>query len=363
MNALQQLPDMTLEEAQAKHAELKALESVMRSSLLEMRDRKGWKVLGYASFSEYGEQEWGYNKSYISRLVEAQRNQELLKLPIGNSDIPESHLRPLSKVDDADKKALYEEAVERALAEGKKLGAKMMEEVVAEHIAKSSQMQKRINFLELDKEATVKQNDELRNALAYQVDTQVNEKLAVERATLILENSNALQNAQKLIDDAQDTIERLQQESADQLERFKKEKDKAIKDGISLEINKRETEIRQLDYQVESLQKQAAELRAARDLLDTENGTIKQHQESLKDINSAIQTIKSALFFADESGSTPVELIQAWNALSLAIAELANQLSLFCNRGVGSVVINGNLLSADANDDFCVDTFNNWGNA
>ena len=90
---------------------------------------------------------------------------------------------------------------------------------------------------------------------------------------------------------------------------------------------------------------------------------IKQHQESIKDINSAIQSIKSALFLADESGNTPVELIQAWNALSLAIAELANQLSLFCNRGVGSVVINGTLLSADASDDFDVDTFNNWGNA
>lgn len=362
MNELQQLPDMTLEEAQAKHAQLKSLESVMRSSLLEMRDRKGWLVLGYASFSEYGETEWGFSQAYLYRLANAADIQKIIS-PMGENEISERTLRPLSKVDDADKKALYEEAVERALAEGKKLGAKMMEEVVAEHLAKSSQMQKRIDFLELDKEATTKQNDELRNALAYQVDTKVDEKLAIERATLILENSNALQNAQKLIDDAQDTIERLQQESADQLERFKKEKDKAIKDGISLELNKRETEIRQLDYQVESLQKQAAELRAARDLLDTENGTIKQHQESIKDINSAIQTIKSALFLADESGNTPVELIQAWNALSLAIAELANQLSLFCNRGVGSVVINGNLLSADANDDFGVDTFNNWGNA
>jgi DNA repair exonuclease SbcCD ATPase subunit len=353
----QLLPDMTLEEAQEKHAELKALETVMRSRLLEMRDRKGWKVLGYSSFSEYGEKEWGYTQSYISRLANAAEIQKHLNMPIGINDIPESHLRPLSKVSDADKSSVYEEAVERALAEGKKLGAKMMEEVVADYIAKNSQMQKRLDFLELDKEATHKQNDELRNALAHQVNTKVDEKLAIERATLILENSQALQNAQKLIDDAQDTIERLQQESADQLERFKKEKDKAIRDGISLELSKRETELRQLDYQVESLEKQAAELRQARDLLDSENGVIKQHQESIKDVSGAIQDIKAALYLAKESGRIPIELMNAWYSLSEAFSELANELQAFCGRD--SVVIDGNALSSDSSNH----SFNVWGNA
>jgi hypothetical protein len=360
MNELQQLPDMTLEEAREKHAELKALETVMRSRLLEMRDRKGWKVLGYSSFSEYGEKEWNYNKSYISRLTEAQRIQDLLELPMGNSDIPERTLRPLAKIPDADKSEVYEEALERALTEGKKLGAKMMEEVVADYMAKNSQMQKRIDFLELDQEATLKENDELRNAFMHQVDAKVDAKLAIERATLILENSHALQNAQKLIDDAQDTIERLQQESADQLERFKKEKDKAIRDGISLELNKRENELRQLDYQVESLQKQAAELRQARDLLDTENGIIKQHQESIKDVNGAIQDIKAALYLAKESGSIPIELMNTWDSLSVAFTELVSEFQEFCGRN--SVVIDGNVLTSDSTDDFD-GSFNVWGNA
>ena len=38
------LPNMTVEEATAKHQELKAIHGVARSILLEMRDRKGWKV-------------------------------------------------------------------------------------------------------------------------------------------------------------------------------------------------------------------------------------------------------------------------------------------------------------------------------
>lgn len=43
---LNRAPDMNLEEATAKHQELKAIHGVARSMLLEMRDRKGWKALG-----------------------------------------------------------------------------------------------------------------------------------------------------------------------------------------------------------------------------------------------------------------------------------------------------------------------------
>ena len=347
MNELPLLPDMTLEEAQVKHAELKALESVMRSLLLEMRDRKGWLALGFSSWAEYGEKEWNYSLSQLDRLATAARIESFLP-PIGGLQIPESHLRPLSKVDDADKSAVWQEAVERARDEGKKLGAKMVEEVVNEYIAKNQALQQQLGNYQTMYSESSRQRDELRDNQQQIIDAKVSE----ERAKLLLENSDAIQQAERKASDLQD-----------QLDRLKKEHEKNVRDGVNFELGKRETEIRQLDYQVESLQKQAAELRNARDLLETENGVIKQHQESIKDINSAIQSIKSALYLADESGNIPVELIQAWDALNLAMAELANQLSLFCNRGVGSVVINGNLLSADTNDDFGVDTFNNWGNA
>ncbi len=55
-------------------------------------------------------------------MATASRIQQIIE-PIGASDIPESHLRPLGKVPDADKSVVYGEAVERALDEGKKLGA------------------------------------------------------------------------------------------------------------------------------------------------------------------------------------------------------------------------------------------------
>ena len=251
-NELQQLPDMTLEEAQAKHAQLKSLESVMRSSLLEMRDRKGWKALGYSSWAEYGETEWGYGRQYLDRLATASRIQQIVA-PIG-AQIPETHLRPLGKVPDADKSAVYEEAVERALAEGKKLGAKMMEDTVADYMAKNSQLQKRIDWLEVDKVETTKQNDQLRNDLAFKVESKVEERIAESHALLIQENHQAIAEAKRIAENAQGKLEQLRKDQA-----------KAIKDGVFSEIQKRKTEIDQLEYKVESLKKQTAELTQARD--------------------------------------------------------------------------------------------------
>jgi hypothetical protein len=351
MNELQQLPDMTLEEAQVKHAELKALESVMRSSLLEMRDRKGWKVLGYSSWAEYGETEWGYGRQYLDRLATASRIQQIVA-PIGASDIPESNLRPLGKVPDADKSAVYEEAVERALAEGKKLGAKMMEDVVAEYFAKNQTMQQRLDWLEINKEAITQQNDQLRNDLATKVELKVNERISETRAMLILENQQALAEAKRIAENAKDELQRL-----------KKDQEKAIKDGIFSEIQKRKTEIDQLEYRVESLQKQTADLIQARDLLDTENGIIKQHQDSIKDVGGAIQDIKAALYLANESGSIPIELMNTWHSLHAAFTELAKEFNAFCSRSSNGMVIDGNALASNSADDFDDLSFIAWGNA
>ena len=341
----------------------KSAQNADRASVYWYRQKRVHLKLGYDSFEEFGKEMFDYESGHLHRLARAFEIEQDLNCPMGQSQIPERQLRPLSKVEPELRAEVWQEAIDRALAEGKKIGAKHVEDVVTEYIAKNQALQKRLDFLELDKESITQQNDELLNALAYQVDTKVDEKLAIERATLILENSNALQNAQKLIDDAQDTIERLQQESADQLERFKKEKDKAVRDGISLELSKRETELRQLDYQVESLQKQAAELRNARDLLDTENGIIKQHQDSIKDVGGAIQDIKAALYLANESGSIPIELMNTWYSLHLAFTELAKEFNAFCSRSANGVVIDGNALVSDSSDDFDDLSFIAWGNA
>jgi hypothetical protein len=99
--------------------------------LLEMRDRKGWKALGYSSFSEYGEQEWGYTHGYISKLTTAASIQEKLNVPFGTSDIPTSQLTPLNQVPDDIKKQIWDEVNE----ENKVVTAKLIEEAVAKYKA------------------------------------------------------------------------------------------------------------------------------------------------------------------------------------------------------------------------------------
>lgn len=316
MSELQQLPDMTLEEAQAKHAQLKSLESVMRSNLLEMRDRKGWKVLGYASFSEYGEKEWGFSQSYISRLTNAAAIQEKLNMPMGINDIPERTLRPLGKVPDADKPAVYEEAVERALAEGKKLGAKMMEEIVAEHMAKNSQLQKRIDWLELDKEETVKQSDELRNQLAFKVDEQVQAKLADERAKLILENQQAIAENKRLAENAQHELERL-----------KREQEKAISDGVTLELNKLTTEMNQKRYQIECYERDLNDLKKVKSELDAEVGALAVHKQAIKEIKNHLSFLTTSFADAFDTSVIPTEVAGEWDAIYFAISKLKKQMS------------------------------------
>ena len=61
MNDLIQM-EMTLEEARETDRLIKRHINTTRYLLLDMRDRKGWKALGYESFVEYGKQSLGYEK-------------------------------------------------------------------------------------------------------------------------------------------------------------------------------------------------------------------------------------------------------------------------------------------------------------
>ena len=69
----------------------------------KMRDRKGWKALGYASWEEYEEKEWDYSRQHLHRLADAAKIQ-LTVSPIGDKQIPEGQLRPLTQVPDDIKK-------------------------------------------------------------------------------------------------------------------------------------------------------------------------------------------------------------------------------------------------------------------
>ena len=133
MSELTQL-EMTLEEARETDRLIKRHINTTRYLLLDMRDRKGWKAMGYESFKTYGEKELGYQEAHIYRLVEAAEvSIQIGYSPIGESKQPsESQLRPLKAVPEEARKAIWDEATRKAEEENAKLTAKRVEDAVAE---------------------------------------------------------------------------------------------------------------------------------------------------------------------------------------------------------------------------------------
>ncbi len=139
MSELVQL-EMTLDEARETDRLIKRHINTTRYLLLDMRDRKGWKALGYESFKAYGEKELGYQENYIHKLVNAAE----ISLQIGfDPDCTmvqpsERQLRPLMQVPEEERKAIWDEATRKAEAEHAKLTAQRVEDAVKEWKQRSS---------------------------------------------------------------------------------------------------------------------------------------------------------------------------------------------------------------------------------
>ena len=125
--------EMTLEEACETDRLIKRHINTTRYLLLDMRDRQGWKALGYESFVEYGEKELNFASTHLYRLADAAEIALQIGFsPIGEKQPPESQLRPLAQVPEAERKAIWEEATRKAEEEHAKLTAQRVEDAVRE---------------------------------------------------------------------------------------------------------------------------------------------------------------------------------------------------------------------------------------
>ncbi len=118
--------EMTREEAELVNGILRRSLSDSRFYLLKMRDEKGWKALGYESFDAFGEQEHGITGRHLYRLAEAAEVAISLELT-ERSKTPETHLRPLAKIDDV---ALRRAVWDEVNAEHEKVTAARIQEAV-----------------------------------------------------------------------------------------------------------------------------------------------------------------------------------------------------------------------------------------
>lgn len=109
---------MTFEEARRCADEVKVGMFNIGKKLLELYEGDGWEVLGYTSWRECAQIEFGFKQSHVYRLLDAaevERNIE--NSPIGekySSPMGESVLRPLSKLPADLQPVAWQQAVETA---------------------------------------------------------------------------------------------------------------------------------------------------------------------------------------------------------------------------------------------------------
>ena len=108
---------MVYKEARGCVDEIKSNFNNVRARILDLYEREGWSALGYASWRECVTKEFKQSQAYLYRQLEAAQTAKNIS-PIGEKDIPESQLRPLTPLPPDQQREVWKEAVETA-PEGK----------------------------------------------------------------------------------------------------------------------------------------------------------------------------------------------------------------------------------------------------
>lgn len=108
------LAPMTESEARACADSIKAGIFNVGRQLLDLYERDGWRVLGYTSWRECAQIEFGFKQSHVYRLLEAAEIERNIS-PMGEIDfVPERQLRPLAALPPETQRTVWQQAVETA---------------------------------------------------------------------------------------------------------------------------------------------------------------------------------------------------------------------------------------------------------
>jgi hypothetical protein len=119
---------MSAQEARECVAAIKGNLESLRLMLLKLRRRRGWEVLGYASWEDCARAEFGKSRSYVFQLVAAAEVEENLASQVESTivdwqNLPISHLTALAKLPPEKQADALLKAEEIAQAKGKKRNA------------------------------------------------------------------------------------------------------------------------------------------------------------------------------------------------------------------------------------------------
>lgn len=290
MNDLTQL-EMTLDEARETDRLIKRHINTTRYLLLDMRDRKGWKVLGYASFVEYGEKELSLGTARIYQLADAGEislqlgfSKNLEKQPI------ESHLVPLKAVPEEVRKAIWEEATRKAEEEQAKLTAQRVESAVKEWQQRSKDWH-------------------------HQYIDERDKRRQVE-----FELSETFKRAQELeipadYETAKAEAARLQAE----LESLKKEQDRLVNAQLKAKLNERARELEEMEQRKTIMEEQVERMKNYLASLDRESRRLEVHQKVIEELR--LKLLSLAVFLSDEEPVQDADTRKCWHALADMLAE------------------------------------------
>jgi len=113
-NAIEIRP-MIYKEAREVVDKINANMNNVRYLVLDLYEREGWSALGYGSWRECVTAEFKNSQAYLYRQLEAAQAEKVIS-PIGENEIPESQLRPLTKLRDnpEQQREAWQKAVETA---------------------------------------------------------------------------------------------------------------------------------------------------------------------------------------------------------------------------------------------------------
>ncbi len=308
MNNLAQL-EMTLDEARETDRLIKRHINTTRYLLLDMRDRKGWKALGYESFKEYGERELGYKETHIYQLVDAAE----ISLQLGyspdsamaESQPKERHLRPLKPVPEESRKEIWEEATRKAEEENAKLTAKRVEEAVEEWKQRSEEW----------RDQYIKERNEKREA------QQQIELLKSAEPEKPKDYEEAKQQAAKLTQD---------------LASLKKKQDELIQQQVAAKLREREKEIANLDRQANEAKARLESLHKHIDSYSSIERMTRLQRDQIEKTRSTLAELA-----ANMEGFSPIEndkeTAKLWDSLADMLRNGAVAIDYF--RGRNSIAL------------------------
>lgn len=206
----------------------------------------------------------------------------------------------------------------------------------ADNKALLDEKQKRLDWLEMDSKAVKKQNDQLRNDLAFKVEAKANEKLEQERAGLILENQQAIAEAKREAENAKGEIERL-----------KKDQAQAIKDGVQIELSRIENEIHKKEIALKGLSERVDVLQQTKNSLDEEVGALQTHKNAIEKVKDNLSFLTVNFTNAFDTACIPVDVMPEWESVFYALTKLQKQMAGFLAENRDNVrAIEGELVSA-----------------